>query len=904
MDKKNLLKKILKISGISVGVLLVAMISAPFLFKKQIKEAIVNAANKNLNAKLAVDDFGLNFFSNFPNATLSLNDAALSGIGDFAKDTLFKAKSASVTINLSSIFSGHYQVSKISLDKAHIYAKVLADGRTNWDIMKPDSVRKESATDTTKSDFSLQLKKISLNDCSVIYDDQASDMKAILDKWSGTISGDFNAKSTTLNTESSVNELSFYMSKIPYLYKMKTSANASIKADLEKLSFSFVESVLEINDVKATINGMFAMLTKENGMQFDLKLKSPDTQFKNILSLVPAMYTADFKDIKTSGTANLDGYVKGIMKGEQYPAFDLKINVKDGMFQYPSLPKSVTAINVDMNIQNPGGALDNTLIDISKFNFNMGGNPFAAILKISSPISDPNLDAKMKGIIDLSMIKDVYPLEKGTELSGRLNADLDIATRMSYVEKEQYDKVKASGALQVSGVNYRSASMPLVAISSMLMKFSPQFVTLDNFQAKIGRNDISANGRLDNLLAYVLKNKTLKGNLNLSSNYLNVNDFMMGNSLPASTTKSTSSTTPASNSTTVSSVFEVPKNLDFTLNGKMKEVVYEKIDMTNVGGVIQVKDGTITFKNVGGNALGGTMNMTGSYSTAADPQKPKVDMDMKMSNVSFAQTFKSVEMVQKFAPIFEKINGNYSMNMKMNSVMGSDYMDMLKTLTMNGLLQSSDVKVQGVEVLNSLASALKTDALKSLAVKDLKMPFTINNGRVNTKPFSISANGGKLELAGSTGLDQSIDYIGTVTLPKELANKFVNAVGITIGGTFTKPKVGIDTKSLLQNTVNSASKELLGASVDDKKAELKQKASAEAAKQAQRIRDEAKNASDKLVSEAQNQGQKLIDATSNPLAKLAAQKASDRLVKEAQKQGQKLIDEADVRAKQVEGAVK
>lgn len=890
MSKNQTLKKVLKISGISIGVLLLVMIVTPFLFKDQIKKAVVDTANKKLNAKLKIDDFGLNFFSNFPNATLSLDDMSVSGVGVFEKDTLLKAKSLSVAINLASIFSGNYEITKISLDQTHVYAKVLADGRANWDIVKTDSTEAE---DTTATSVKMQLKKITLNDCSVIYEDQSSDMKVVMDKWTGDVSGDFSAASTTINTNSSVNELSFYMEKIPYLYKVKTSANASIKADLNKFTFSFIESTLEINEVKAVIDGTFAMLAGENGMEFDLKMQAPDTQFKSILSLVPAMYTTNFKDVKASGTASMDAYVKGTMKGETYPAFNIKIAVKNGMFQYPSLPKSVTGINVDMKIASSGGSLDNTVIDINKFNFNMGGNPFSAMLKISTPISDPNLDAKINGIIDLGMIKDIYPLEKGTELSGRMNANLNIATRMSYVEKEQYDKVKASGGMKITGLNYRSASMPLVAISSMSMQFSPQFVNLDNFRAKIGRNDLSANGRIDNLLGYILKNKTLKGAFNFSSNYLNINDFMSGSAETAST--SNDEAMP---------VFEVPKNLDFTITGIMKQVVYEKMDITNVAGNILVKDGTITFKNLFGNALGGTMNMNGSYSTAANPQKANVMMDMKFTNASFAQTFKSVEMVQKFAPIFEKIGGNYSMNMNMKTEMGDSYMDMLKKLTMNGLIKSSNMKVEGLDVLNTMASSLKMNSLKSLAVKDLNMPFTINEGKVKTNPFTISANGGKLSLGGTTGIDQSIDYKGTLTFPKELSNSFVNNIGFTIGGTFSKPKFGLDTKSLLSNSADLAAKKVLGTSITEKTADLKKQASAEVAKQAQRIRDEAKASSDKLVSEAQKQGQALVDKATNPLTKIVAQKASDKLVKEAQKQGQALIDQAEIQAKKVEDAAK
>ena len=91
-------------------------------------------------------------------------------------------------------------------------------------------------------------------------------------------------------------------------------ADATINANLDKMQFSFKESNLQLNDLKASIDGTFAMVGKDyEDMEFDLKLNAPDTQFKDILSLVPAMYTADFKDVKTSGTAKLEAYIKGLM---------------------------------------------------------------------------------------------------------------------------------------------------------------------------------------------------------------------------------------------------------------------------------------------------------------------------------------------------------------------------------------------------------------------------------------------------------------------------------------------------------------------------------------------------------------------------------------------------------------
>lgn len=881
------MKKALTIAGVVVVVLIVAMIAIPFLFKDKIKTAVLNAANEKLNATVDIKDFGLNLFSNFPNATLSLNDASVVGVGDFQKDTLLSAKSASVTIDLMSLFGSEYNISKINLDKASIYTKVLEDGRANWDIMKVDSTA--SASTESESAFKLNLKKITVNDCSFVYQNDSTKMKVTLNKWNGDLHGDFSASETTLNTNSTIGEVTFVMDGIPYLNKIQGVADATINANLDKMQFSFKESNLQLNDLKASIDGTFAMVGKDyEDMEFDLKLNAPDTQFKDILSLVPAMYTADFKDVKTSGTAKLEAYIKGLMHGDSYPAFDVKIIVNDAMFQYPSLPKSVNNINVAMAINSKGGSLDNMIIDISKFSFNLGGNPFSGSLNVSTPMSDPNLKAQANGTIDLGMIKDVYPLEKGTALNGKMTANLNVAARMSAIEKEQYENVSAAGSLKLSNMTYKSQDMPDVVINDAGLEFSPRYVNLSSLNLKIGKNDLSATGRLENFIAYALKDQTLKGQLNIKSNYLNANDFI--SSETAGTEETASSTTED---------IIIPKNIDFVLNAVLNQIVYGKMNITNMVGNMTVKNGVLTLNNVGANALGGSCKVSGTYDTSS-PKTPKVNFDLALSKVSFAETFKSVESVQKFAPIFEKLGGTYSMNFKFNTSLGETIMQTLAGLTGSGALQTNDVKIEGVEALTALSSSLKTDALKSFSTKDLNLPFTINNGKLNTKPFNVNfGNGGVMKLEGATGLDQSIDYKGTVTLPKSLANHYVSSVPITIGGTFTNPKIGIDTKALVAGAASSAVNELLGG---EKGADVSAKVSEEKAKQIERIRSEADAAATKLVAEAEKQSQALEEkAGSNPLAKAAAKAAGKKLVEEAKKQGQNLRDKAEEQIKKVEG---
>lgn len=882
------MKKGLIIVGIVLAVIIAVMIAIPFLFKDKIKQAVLDVANEQLNAQIDIKDFGLNLFSNFPNATLSLNNLTIVGTNDFVKDTLLQAESASITIDLKSLFGSTYNVSKINLDKASLYAKVLKDGSANYDIMKADSTT-TAETESTSSAFTLQLKEVSLNDCNIIYQNDSTNMKVVLSKWNGEMSGDLSASETTLKTSSTIDELSFFMDGIPYLSKVKGIVTATVNADLDNMKFTFAESNLQINELKASVEGSFAMVGKDyEGMDFDLKLNAPDTQFKDILSLLPAMYTDDFKDVKTSGTASVDAYIKGWMQDETYPAFDVKIMMSNAMFQYPSLPKSVNDINVVIAVSSKGGSLDNTIVDISKFSFNLGGNPFSGNMNITTPMSDPNLKLHANGTINLGMIKDVYPLEKGTELNGTIIADIDVATRMSAIEKEQYENVSASGSLKLTNMVYKGTDMPEVLINNAALEFTPRYVNLPALDVKIGKNDISANGRLENFIAYALKNQTLKGQLNLKSNYFNANDFISGETSGA-----------AADTTSTSEDIIIPKNIDFTLSATLNQVVYSKLNITNMVGAMTIKNGVLTLNNVGANALGGSCKVSGSYDTS-DPKTPNVNFDIALSKVSFAETFKSVEAVQKFAPIFEDLLGTYSMNLKFNTTLGQSIMQTLSGLTGSGALQTNDVKVENVPALTSLSSALKTDALKNISPKDLNLPFSIDKGQVITKPFNLNiGDGGVLKLEGSTGLDQSINYKGTVTLPKSLANNYVNNVPITISGTFSNPKIGVDTKGLLTNAASSLTNQLLGGKGGDASTAL----SDEKEKQIERLRTEADNAAKKLVEEADKQSKALVEkAGSNPIAKAAAKAGAKKIVEEAEKQGQKLRDKAEEQIKKIEEA--
>ena len=879
------MKKILKISGITLLAVMLMLIVFPFLFKGKIIEFVKSEINQTLNARVDFDRVGLNFFRSFPNASASLDNLKIIGIDEFEMDTLFSAKSISATVNLKSLFGNSgYEITKILADRASVRAHILESGKVNWEIVKEDPGAKDEET----SAFKLLMKEVNVRNSDIYFDDDSSHINMALQNINLTLSGDMTADEARIKTDFTVEALNFIMDKIPYLSKAKASGEMAIDANFKNMKFTFAENKLQLNEIKANLDG-WVSFPDEESMDMDIRFNAPETQFKDLLSLIPAIYSKDFKDLKTSGKATLEASAKGVMKGETMPAFDMKLHVSDAFFQYPGMPESVKNIRTDINVYSKGGSMDNTIVDISGFHMEMAGNPFDFQLHLSTPVSDPNIRLSAQGNLDLGKIKNIYPVEN-MELNGNFSANLKLATRMSSIEKVQYDKVEASGTLNIKEMQIQSEGKDDIRIHNAILSFSPRYVDLNDFSAEIGKNDLAANGKLENFIPFFMKNEILKGNLTVSSNYLNLNDFM--SEIPES----------SANDSVQMGIIEIPKNLDFILTGNFKQVIFDQLNMNQVAGQIIIKDGKAEMKNLAMNALGGKMNVSGYYDTGKNPQQPEVSFSLDIQEVSFAQTFSTFVTIKQLAPIFESLAGNFSTKFQMVSPLGKDFMPVLSALSANGLLTSGNVEVSDNPMLNGLAATLKNESLKDLKVKDLKLPFSIDDGRVSTKPFDVRFGDGNLNLQGSTGLDQTIDYTAKVNLTGKLSNQYLNNVTVFIGGTFKSPKFSLDAKNAADQLLGNLAGSVLNG--DGQSAPLseqvKEEINEQIEKQTETIRNEAKEAGERLVAEAEKQGQKLIDEankTSNPIAKaaavLAAGSAAKKLKDEAQKQADNLNAEAE-----------
>ena len=874
------MKRLLKIVAIVFAVIVAVIIAIPALLSGKIGDIVKSEANKMLNAKVEFEKLDISLISHFPKASLELVNYSVTGVDEFEGIALVAGKRIEVAVDVLSLFGESFEVSKVWFLSPQINGVITKDGKANWDIMKPSEEveQVEEQSDEEPSSFKLSINSVNIEDAAICYDDNQGNMHFKTAPMSLTLSGDLSAAATTLFIDASAGDITFVSEGEEFASGLTMALNGSIGADFDSSRYTLSNLNLAVNSVKAALDGWVEL--DGDDIVTDITLDCSDNDFKSILSLVPVLYTQDFKNLTASGDVSLTGAVKGRMSGDKYPAFNIKLDVAKGSFKYADLPKAVTDINIIAAVVNNGGTLDATTVNVSKFGASFGGQSIAATLQAATPMSDLKFDATLKGKINLGAVKDIYPLED-MALEGIITADAAVAGKMSDIDKGAYDHLSVNGKLGVEGIEVEYGAFPTIKVGKALATLTPSKMALESLVVNIGNSDISATGNLTNYWGYLLHDNILSGRLELKSQLLDLNELMA-----AMSTDEQAEQQPVEeqSSEEITQAVEVPKNLNLVLDCNIKKVLYDKMVMESFVGTASVKDGKLSLDNLGMNMFDGNAKATASYSTA-DIKNPRLGLDASFTQASFGTTAEQLELVEKIVPIFKKIEGNYTMNLNCNMLLDNTMSPVFKSVNGSGKITSGNFKLSDIPALGMVAKVVGNgvDLSKIEASEVTVISFVIENGNVVTKPFDIKLGKTKLTLSGLTGLDQSIDYNVAVALPQMTLHG-------KIGGTFSNPKVTLDTAKSVQSVLSAAGVDT--SAVEQKVDDVKQQVSQTVNNAKEQAIAEAEAKAAKLVETARAEADKLIEKASNPIAKIAAKAAADKLIVEAEKQAQKLIDDA------------
>ena len=929
------MKTLFKILGIIIILIIASIFILPLFFKGQITDLVKNELNKRINTTVEFDDVSLSLFKNFPNLNLAINDIFISGAGEFKQDTLASIESIDITIDLASIFRGSdYEAKRIRINQPNIFLKILENGESNYNIATTETTETEEiADDQGEASFNLILKKFEIRNGKIEFNDASTGVRLILDGFDHTLAGNLNMDNTMLHTSSFIDRFTVYYDGINYMSRVRMAFDADIEADLKNEIYILRKNELKINDLRLNFEGNISFINKD--INLVLILQTPDTEFKNILSLVPAVYAKDFETIQTSGSLKLEGFVKGIYNEFSIPSFDMNLQVTNAMFKYPELPKAVTNIAIDVKVTNPGGDMDNTVFDISKLTLKLGNNPVDMKIKIQTPVSDPDIDTKIRGRLDLATVSDFYPLGEDQHLKGTfIAADVTLQGRLSAIENRQFENITAYGSIQIKDFEFNSKliSDPF-NISNAQLVFTPNYVDLVTLKSNIGESDINAQGQLENYLAYAFTNGTIKGNLITSSRHFDISAF-----LPKDTgvRQTDSKEIPDSLS---SEIIIIPSNIDFEIASSFDRLIYDNIVMGNVSGRLAIRDQKLEIKDLKMNVLDGEMTINGFYNTFI-PDQPEISFDVEMSDINIQRTYSTLHLMNTYAPIARKTTGLLSTHLTLNTKLDNKMEPVYESMIGSGSLQTSEIKIENLNTLEQIAEVLNLNDLSKLELDNVSIKYEFVDGKMLVKPFKLQYADFVANVGGWTSFNQSIDYVMDLNIPREKFGTAVNnvisdlisqaesrgarfsvgdtvSIDILIFGSLAKPRIETNLKetgiSLLED-VHAQIKEEIKVKKREITKETRERAQrilndaekqakrmiAIAKRQAKELRKKAAQSANKIKDEADKQASAIEQEGKKKgfLAEAAAKETAKALRKEANLQAEMIVQEAERKAQQ------
>lgn len=804
-----MLKKILKITGISLLVLIIALAATPFIFKDKIKEMIAKTLNESVDAKIAFEDVDLSLFKSFPLANVTIDKLSIINKAPFEGDTLFYSGETNLKMSIKELFkdaSETINLESISSENGIVNIIFNKDGIGNYDIALKDNKPEDKSN--SKS-FALNIQDYKVDNLRFTYVDQASDIKMVLDSINHTGKGNFAEQKLDLITKSTA-KLSFEMEKNKYMKNVGVTLDAVLGIDMDKMKFDFKDNKALINQLPLEFNGFLQMV--DDGQLYDLTFKTPTSSFKNFLGLVPEAYSGDINKVETSGDFTVNGKVNGKYTETTIPKFNIEIASNNAMFKYPDLPKAVKNIVIDTHIVNETGLMNDTYVNLDKLSFSIDQDVFNVKANIRN-FEKALVNAELKGTINLANVTKAYPVQLDQPLSGILKADVVTKFDMKSVETSQYQNIQNSGTMSITGFNYTGPEMakPFL-INNADITFNTSKIQLNKFDAKTGNSDLNVTGALDNFYGFMFKNQVLKGNFNMNSNTLLVSDFMAP----------TKTTTDAGKKAT--EAVKIPSFLDCTISAKANTVIYDNLNLKDVSGTMLIKDEAISLSNLKMGIFGGNIGLNGIVSTKGNV--PTFNIDLGLSQVNIAETFTQLDMLKKIAPIAGVIEGKLNSTIKLSGNLTNDMTPDLKTLSgdLLGQLLSTTVNDKNSKLLSTLTSNLNFINLDKLNLNDVKAALSFNDGKVTVKPFDIKYQDIKVTVGGTHGFDQNMNYNLKFDVPTKYLGSEVNSliakltpadaskiesipVNGIMNGSFAAPKFTTDLKMATTNLVTQLVKQ-------------------------------------------------------------------------------------------------
>lgn len=841
------------ILALPILLVLVSVLALKLYFTSdRLKAIVIPKIEEATGREVAVGDLSLTLF---PSIGVEVEQLRISNPPDrgFQRPDLLSLDELALDIKLFPLFKSQLEVDNIILRHPILYLEVTKESVTNYSAPgEPPSTMAPTPQDQRETEakkpapFTLMLSNFEISDGEVEYVDYASDRRLKVSGYEQRTRASLSEDQTiSFESQSNVAGISYGSTKSFFIENLPITS-------FQRATYSQDAGLLTIDSVSISIREISLLLTgsirtTDSSSVLDLSMRSTKADLAQLLSMVPKDYLKAAAGLSSTGKFQFALTINGESSNSLQPGVRGTFEISDGSIHYSGLPKSITEIYLAGAFEQPASSIQKKSIgrfEIEKFSAALGSSLMMGKLSMVD-FESPTIAATLNGNINLGEVKEYYPLEEGTQLTGSMQANLNLAGKA-----KEPTSIKASGMMDFRNVTVKApaSKRPLENLTGTI-SFNNQLIESKQLSMNLGQSDLSLAFTMRNYLAMVMKDAAASGKpsmmATLTSRQLRTADLSDDETVdsqpPTSDGKSVRSSAKESSEKGDSKGGLLP-DIDVDANVSVGRLVTEKFEFTNARGSIKFREGIITLQNFSVNVFQGSVLTRGTLDTRRPDRRP-FNLDLEIVGVE------ANSMLPKFTSFGNNLFGKFSMNTSISGEMNDTLGLNTNTLGGSGSLQIFDGKLVGYPLTTKLADYTGIGELREVIFKNWSNSFSISDGRIHIKDTKIAAANADFVMNGSQGFDGSLDYRLLVKLPEGVSNRLrvgglagelvqflkdkdgrLN-LNFNVTGTATNPSFALDmqeaqdaVKRALEQKLQEETKRLEGEAKKKLEEELKKKA--------------------------------------------------------------------------------
>lgn len=364
------------------------------------------------------------------------------------------------------------------------------------------------------------------------------------------------------------------------------------------------------------------------------------------------------------------------------------------------------------------------------------------------------------------------------------------------------------GSIFSRRLRLKDADFPLrMGVSRLDLELNDDTIRLNKVRPRIGRSSVTLSGEITNFRRYLLRGKTLSGNLEMKSRRIDLNQLMRGfyeynkkqaekaaqalnqdemaamveqNALDVAMAYDDDGDNGdlelASDSVDLYGLIVLPQNLDLKFTANVDTMLFSKVRFEHLKGDVILKDSRLRVKELSTSTQIGKANMNVMYECAT-ADSARTTMAVSMDSILIGDLVEYIPELDSVLPMLRSFEGRVECDASTELTLDERMNVKLPSVSAALRVRGDSLVLLDGETFSTIAKYLNFSKKTENRIDSISAEVTVKNNEVQIYPFMVSMDRFRLGVGGKQNLDLSFNYHLVVLRPAILSGVGLDVYG-------------------------------------------------------------------------------------------------------------------------------